>query len=208
MDLLENFSGSDKREGLSESAYEAFQEKMKKAAKEMSASKKEEKKHKKKEEDLYKILLIFIQNSKNDTLLKLISECLELNIPSGFILSIIQLGNNNLSSLIKVNLEKNKSIIFFNEDRSLSPELRMELDLWVKSQLFYAEEYKLKLLKNAVNEATQQVKEPIINLHCYMIFDFIKNHNIEMAEDKIEKLSRFIIAGIFEKIKPKQINSD
>ena len=93
---LEQFTGFDQGEGMSESAFEAFKEKMKAAAAQIAAIKKEETKQKKKEEDLLKILLKFVKSSSKKELVLLISRVLEQNIPANFILAIIVFGNDEI----------------------------------------------------------------------------------------------------------------
>jgi hypothetical protein len=163
---LENFTGFDTGEGMSEAAFEAFKEQMKAAAAQIAAIKKEEKKRKQKEDELLKILLKFVKTSSNRELVLLISRALEQNLPANFILAIIVLGNKEIQESLKSFLmlkagedamkePKNdqadftKSLTFFREDETLPLKVKIELDAWVKELMAQAEETPQKLLKTA-----------------------------------------------------------
>lgn len=209
MENFESFSTSDRKEGLSPEAYEAFQEKMKKAAKEMSAAKKKEKKQKKKEEDLYKILLSFIKNSKNNRLVKLLTNTLERNMPSGFLLSIIQLGNKEITDILGVKPENDNQITFFVEENDLSPIMKLELDLWVKNQLSYSEESYEKILKKCLisENGVLLPHETLLELHEYVILEYLRSHSVNIGEQRSKEFSQFILNGILSKYAPKELNS-
>lgn len=93
---LESFIGLDQGEGMSESAFEAFKQRMQAAAAQIAAIKKEESKQKQSEEELLRILLAFIKDSQKTDLVLLISRALEQNIPANFILAIILLSNEDI----------------------------------------------------------------------------------------------------------------
>lgn len=154
---------------MSESAFEAFKEKMRAAAAQIAAIKKEEQKHKKKEADLLKILLKFVKTSQKKELTLLISRCLEENIPAEFILAVILLGNEEIQKesegflMLKkgINSEENLSeeqnqqsenaLVFFSQsdNQTLPLKIRIELDNWLKNLLVQAEEVPQKLIKTA-----------------------------------------------------------
>ncbi len=170
---LEQFSGFNQEEGMSEKAFEQFKEKWKSASAQISAAKKQEKKQKKKEDELVKILLTFIKKSDRQDLILLISRAIEQNIPANFILAIILLGNKYLKKEVgdyfmlknptdyrESNLKdesggssasnSDKSLIFFGEkDESLPLKVKIEMDNWMKNLLYQAQESPQKLLSTA-----------------------------------------------------------
>ncbi len=153
---------------MSESAFEQFKERMKRAAAQIAQIKKEEGKQKKKEAELLKILLRFVKKSQKKELVLLISRDLEQNIQPNFVLAIIVLGNEEIKQALggclmlqgsvqepeKLEGEKDEkskeSLTFFNkEDESLPLKIKIELDDWVKSLLLQASEKPQKLLDTA-----------------------------------------------------------
>lgn len=174
---LEDFIGLDGGEGMSESAFEAFKERMKAAAAQIAAIKKEESKQKQSEEELLKILLAFIKHSQKSDLVLLISRALEQNIPANFILAIILLSNEDIKrqvgegffQLLAPQLERSEAptiplvgshsegpapqgselVFFTNQDSNFPLKMRIELDSWIKNMLLIAEQTPHKLLKTA-----------------------------------------------------------
>lgn len=170
---LEDFIVGDSGEGMSESAFEAFKEKMKAASAQIAAIKKDEGNQKKKETKLYKILIKFIQQSDKKALTTIISRALEQNTPANFILAIIFLGNEEikkeLGDFIILNTEKeeqeaqnetSKAVTFFEtEDKSFPLKMRGEIDNWIKNMLLQAQESPQKLIKTAFVETTRAEQE-------------------------------------------------
>ncbi|MFA5821228.1 MAG: hypothetical protein WC873_03995 [Candidatus Gracilibacteria bacterium] len=163
---LEFFGGFDAGEGMSEAAFEAFKEKMAAAAAQIAAIKKEEGKQKKKEDELLKILLQFVKTSQKQELVLLISRALEQELPGGFILNVILLGNPDIQKAVgnfllldssadsnipnaKPYQAEEKALVFFREDQSLPLKVRIQMDNWMKNMLVQAEEYPQKLLRTA-----------------------------------------------------------
>ncbi|MBD3330920.1 hypothetical protein GF354_05330 [Candidatus Peregrinibacteria bacterium] len=210
---LESFIGFESGEGMSESAFEAFKEKMKTAAAQIAAIKKEEKKQKKKEEDLLKLLLKFIQTSQNKTLTLLIARALEQNIPSNFILAVILLGNIEIQQEIgsfllphELKVEENNSnttaLTFFGEDQTLPLKQRIELDNWLKGIVFQADENPHKLIKHAYfypkGSKDKKIKKALIELVQYVVEDYIGPQN-----KKYEGFAKFVLKGILKKTEEK-----
>ena len=173
---LEDFTGVEGGEGMSESSFEAFKEKMAAASAQIAAIKKEEGKQKKKEGDLYKVLVKFIKKSGKRELVLLISRALEQNIPASFVLAIILLGNEEIQKelgeeimMIKsakegdsegIDEEKSKAITFFeDEDKTLPLKIKAKIDDWIKNMLLHAQDSAPKLMKVAFVETTRAEKE-------------------------------------------------
>lgn len=169
---LEQFSGFDQGEGMSEGALEALKERMAAAAAQIAAIKKEEGKQKKKEEELLKFLVKFVKTSDKKELVLLISRALEQNIPANFILAVIilsnpeigqEIGNFNLltSSHHKDHEQSDSSshalVFFSHEDETLPLKIKIELDTWIKNLLFQAEENPQKLLKTCYDTEIREL---------------------------------------------------
>lgn len=198
MENFEVFGASDKKEGLSQAEIQAFEEKMQKAAKEMRAAKKKEQKHKKKEEDLYKILLDFIKNSKNTLLVEKITDCLEKNIPAGFVLAIIRLSNKEIEEILGTSTEKYSEISIFGEDTDLSPVMRMELNLWINEILSYVLENKERVEKRAIiTNGNKKSPNPFLEKLCFVtISQYISQNNVSMEESRVKYFADFILKGV------------
>lgn len=209
----------DGGEGMSESAFEAFKERMKAAAAQIAAIKKEEGKQKQSEEELLRILLAFIKHSQKSDLVLLISRALEQNIPANFILAIILLSNEDIkrqvgesffqlsggkselsemptNSLNESHSEEPTSqgselVFFTGQDSSFPLKMRIELDSWIKNMLLIAEQVPHKLIKTAYKiEMIEQPKE-----YDYEDPKYEENRTIKMA---LIQLSAYILREYFE----------
>jgi len=242
---LDSFLGLDAGEGMSEGALEQLRERMKAAAAQIAAIKKEEKKQKKKEQELLKILLQFVQRSQKKDLVLLLSRCLEQDIPANFLLAIILLSNKEIREQMggasgfmalepgqgttdqvllggeesHVPDPEDKALIFFSEeDESLPLKIKIELDAWIKSLLFQAEEAPQKLLKKAYKieiikhktdsyfddpriEEKKYIQPPLIRLTAHVVRDFLEQNNMSEPIEKLESFSEFILKGILQKTK-------
>lgn len=200
---LESFSGFDSSEGMNEQAFEAFREKMARAAAQIAAIKKEEKKQKKKEDDLIVILLKFIKKSTNNQLVLLISRVLEINIPANFILAIVQLSNEEIRAEIGDSLSlppgDQNALVFFKEESTFSLEARITLDNWVKSIMAQAQESPQKLLKSGYKE--EKTAKQLLEIYSFVVTEYLKQNKIEHDPIQITKLSEFILKGILSKTK-------
>ncbi|MBT6068489.1 hypothetical protein HOG48_01910 [Candidatus Peregrinibacteria bacterium] len=160
MSDLESFGGLDGGEGLDPAALERFQEQMRDNAAHIAALQKAQAKQKKQEDKLIKIILKFIQTSSKRDLVILVTQLLEQNVPAGFVLSLIMLGNEDIQeaagvklSLPEADMERmeameraqkgdsgeegqERGIILFSENISVLPlKIRIGIDLWAKNLL-------------------------------------------------------------------------
>ncbi|MFH1218402.1 MAG: hypothetical protein V1679_01005 [Candidatus Peregrinibacteria bacterium] len=206
---LESFISAEGGEGMSEAAFEAFKEKMKKAAAQIAQIQKEEKKAKKKEEELLKILLKFIKNSSKKDLVLLISRVLEQNIPANYILAVILLGNEDIQEEIgkylmlkSAEISDEKSLAFFGEDESLPLKVKIELDNWIKSMMVQADDNPHKLLKTAYEydeDNKKTVCRPLVILTAFIIRDYLEQKKLDESYDKLKNFAEFITEGILNK---------
>lgn len=165
MSDLESFGGLDGGEGLDPAALERFNEQMRENAAHIAALQKAQAAQKQQEDKLVKILLKFIQTSSKTELVVLVTELLAQNVPAGFILSVIVLGNDDIQEEagIKLSLPEedmrrlemvqaiseaeavnttqgsantSTGLVKFNQDFSTLPlKVRIAIDLWSKSIL-------------------------------------------------------------------------
>jgi len=221
---LESFIGMDAGEGMSESSLEQLRERMREAAAQIAAIRKEEKRQKQKEDELLKILLKFIQHSHKSELVLLISRALEQNIPAGFILAIVLLGNLEIQHHMQTLLApkeadpNEKALIFFNQqDQSLPLKIRIELDNWIKNILESADlaphkllKYAYKIVKTEIENLSsfadekeyredKVIKDAIVQLGAFVMMDFLKQNNLDEPVTKLQDFSKFILNGILEK---------
>ncbi len=226
---LESFTGFESGEGMSESAFEAFKEKMKVASAQIAAIKKEEGKQKKKEENLHRILLKFIQKSDKRELCLLISRALEQNIPANFILAVILLGNEDIQKEVgkfimlpgapEKEAEENQSALTFFDpgDKALPLKLKIEVDNWIKNMLYQAQETPQKLIKTAYDikvkkipgegsfseaeyKETKRIKSVLPRLLAFVLRDFMEKKGAEVSYKKLSDFANFIIKGILTKV--------
>jgi len=225
---LESFIGLETDQPMSESAFEAFKERMKAASAQIAAIKKEEKKHKKKEDELLKILLKFVKSSQNKDLVLLISRALEQDIPAGFVLSIILLNNKevlsqvgdgfllaspkNIQDEVRQSMNSDnteneaKSLTFFNqEDQSMPLKVKIQLDTWMKGLMYQASETPQKLIKNAYDiefkdeDKKRTIKPALIQLVAYVIRDYLDDCKLSESFIKIKEFTNMILKGILTK---------
>lgn len=224
---LDSFIGLDGAEPMSESAFEAFKERMKAAAAQIAAIKKEESKQKKKEDELIKILLKFIHSSHKTELVLLISRALEQNIPAVFILAVVLLGNEDIQREIghvlmlqsgevqpdgqtaqsnSENANPHALAFFKAEDESMPLKVKIEIDNWIKNMIVQAEENPQKLLKTAydiqileLEDERKEIKPVLINLAAYVLRDFLESHGQQEPYEKLQEFSQFILMGILTK---------
>ncbi|MFA6918323.1 MAG: hypothetical protein WC285_05890 [Candidatus Gracilibacteria bacterium] len=213
---LEQFFGFDAGEGMDDKSFELFKEKMKAAAAQIAAIKKEEGKQKKKEEELLKILLKFIKTSQKKELVLLISRALEQNLPANFILAMILLGNEEIEReignylMLKAEENQEKALIFFREDETMPLKVKIELDMWMKSLLFQAEENPEKLLKTAYDvnmlendegdvKENKSVKVVLIQLMAHVMREFLDSKNFPNNYENLLEFTKFVLQGILNK---------
>lgn len=215
---LENFFGLEGGEPMSESAFEAFKERMQEAWSQIAAIKKEEQKQKQKEDDLLKILMAFVKNSQKNDLTLLISRALEQNLPAGFILSMIMLENEELKPFVGNFMKQDsssKALTFFGEeDASMPLKAKIAIDGWIKGMMFQAEEYPQKLIKYGYDvelpkeqdgyldeeikeEPKKTIKKILIQLCAFVLRDYFERMKIENDFDRLQEFAEFILKGIF-----------
>lgn len=152
---VESFGGLDGGEGLDPSAFEKFQEQMRDNAAHIAALQKAQAKQKQQEDKLVKILLKFIQTSSKKDLVILVTQLLEQNVPAGFVLALIMLGNEDIQQAAGIKLAlpdedmarleateaargdvptNERGVVVFGDNPSVLPlKVRIGIDLWAQN---------------------------------------------------------------------------
>lgn len=110
-----------------------------------------------------------------------------------------------------------KSLIFFQGDSTLPLKVRIEIDHWIKGIILQAAESPEKLLKTAYDVTEERIpdedspfgsmkkilhkleSDSISKLMANIIFDFLKQNEIEEDFEKILEFSKFLLKGILKK---------
>jgi len=93
MSDFEFFGGGDVAESYDPAAVERFKERIKQNAQFIAALQQQEKKQKGKDDALFQILLKWIKKNQNRGIMLLVAKLIEFNVPAGFILALLLLGN-------------------------------------------------------------------------------------------------------------------
>ncbi|MCH8049759.1 ATP-dependent Clp protease proteolytic subunit [Patescibacteria group bacterium] len=105
MSDLDLFGGLDAGgDTFDAAAFEKFKERMKQAAAQLKALQKQEKRQKQTEDELIRILVKFIKTGKKRDILLLVIRLLEMNVPAGFIVSLLLISNPDIQQELKLNL--------------------------------------------------------------------------------------------------------
>lgn len=96
-----------------------------------------------------------------------------------------------------------KKLIFFDEeDKTLPLKVKVEVDGWIKSMLFQAQQKPQKLLKHSYEVKEEGVIKPILpRLTAFILRDFLEQKKIDENYKKLHDFSIFIIKGILTKIR-------
>lgn len=215
MDDLEMLGGEGAREEMSEEEFEQFKEKMRAAAQQLKALQKGEQKQKKKEDQLFKILLKLIRDSSKRDIMLLASRCLEQNIPSVFVLSVLLLGNKEIQQELQISLDvppreaetgeheehreklaqARREIVSLDEHKQLPLNAKIEIDNWIKNLHEQALTNPHKLLENA-REREGGVKLILIQLATFVLRDFLAGEKVEWEYEKLKEFIALVLDRI------------
>ena len=205
---FESFIGGEASEGFDPKAIERFKEQMRKNAAAMAALQKSEKKQKTSEDKLAKILAQFIKSCSQDDLVRLVSKCLERNMPAILILHVILLGNEHLQKEAGIDIkllgaigEGEKAIIPFSfENQALPLKLKIEIDAWVAEITRAAGTHSHKVLNTCIDRSDGKVKKELVKLFVKVLNDFLKSQQQAVEESVTSQFARFVLQGIMKKI--------
>lgn len=216
MDGMESFLGMDQDKPMSEAAFEAFKDKMAGAAKDLKAWGKGEQKQKAKEDELYKILKAYLQRSGKSSFVLLIARLLEENVPAGFVLGIILLGDKEIQKDLNLNLslphgteeavENSTMLTLFGiEDQTLPLRAKIEIDYWTKNLLEQALLVPQRIVKT-VEEKTQEgqasgkPKLIAIQLTSFVLREFLSQYKLDTEFENVQHFALFVLSGILRQV--------
>lgn len=219
MDGLESFLGLDQDRPMSEAAFEAFKQKMAGTAQDLKAWGKGEQRQKAKEDELYKILKAYLQRSSKTSFVLLIARLLEENVPAGFVLGLILLGDKEIQKELNVNLalpdggvsapqstENSTMLALFGiEDKTLPMQAKIEFDYWIKNLLEQASASPQRIIKTLEEKTDQgqpsgKPKLVAIQLTSFVLKEFLSQFKLESEFENIQHFALFVLSGILRQI--------
>ena len=147
MSDLESFGALDGGEGLDPAALERFNEQMRENAAHIAALQKAQVAQQQQEGKLVKIILKFIQTSQKTELVVLVTQLLEQNVPAGFILSLIVLGNEDIQDEAGIKLSLPEEDI-----------VRLEASATAATEVSAAENKVVNATKDGANASTKLIQ--------------------------------------------------
>lgn len=219
MSDLESFFGLDQADAqASAEAFEAFKERMRENAKHIKALQKSEAKQKKKEDKLAKIISYFLKKHAKGDILLLVSRLIEQNVPASVILSLILLGNEDIQEKSGIKLElppgmseekftekykggsENKKLTIFGQKSVLPLKVKISIDLWGKSIYEAGKSAPYKVLQTIL-DFEENLKPIVIQTSSKILYDFLKQNDIDADQKSTYEFSEFMLKGIVDKIK-------
>lgn len=212
MSDLESFSGFDAGgEGMNAAAFEKFKERMKAAAAQLKALQAGEQRQKKTEDELIKILLKFIQSGKKRDILMLVLRLLEMNVPAGFIVSLLLISNQDIQQELKINLLPSLEVLAQKEheinaentllpseyisDQSLPLKVKIAVDAWIKEISRRVSDNPHKILQT-VFEPDKTVTLTAVQLGAFSLRDYLESENIPHEYTKLKEFIDLVLGKI------------
>ncbi len=191
-------------------AKEASVEKAKEAAKKSAAwikrTQKDEKKVKKYDFLLANFLVKIIKNKKYDFLLEDLFSLLDLNYPSNFLIWLLSLIYLPISD--KIREKSNKPIVEFDyiskelkefNDLNIDPVIQKRINLWVEDIIDVMTIEYSSLVTKRLKEIYWKDKY-LLSFTSKIFSFFFQEININISAKKSEKLSKFILKEIYQKL--------
>ena len=205
---FESFGGADLQgEAMDPASFERFKQRMKAAAAQLKALQKAEQKQKKTEDDLVKILLKFIKTGTQKDILLLVSRLLELNVPAGFIVSVLLLSNPDiqkelgLKMLPEGELQQDKHTTLpdtYIQGKTLPLRVKIAIDAWSHEIDKRVSTSPHRCLKTLI-DPDGLVILPAIQLASFCMRDFLEEQGIKTEYNKLKDFSNFLLQGIMKK---------
>lgn len=218
MDGLESFLGMDKDAPMSEAAFEAFKQKMQGTGQDLKAWGKSEQRQKAKEDELYKILKAYLQRSSQTSFVLLIARLLEENVPAGFVLGIILLGDREIQKELNIHLalpegspstaapENSTMLTLFGiEDHTLPLKAKIEFDYWIKNLLEQAGVTPHRIIKTLEEKTAEgqpggKPKLVAIQLTSFVLREFLSQFKLDAEFENVQHFALFVLSGILRQI--------
>jgi hypothetical protein len=208
MSDFESFGGFEGGEGMDPASFERFKERMRVAASQLKLLQKAEKSAKKSEDELVRILLKFIKTGKNKDILLLVSRLLEINVPAGFIVSVLMIAYKDIQKELGVKMlpEGEVKEVLTEETlpdtyiagKTLPLRIKIAIDRWVHEidkRVAASPHRHLKTLMDKDEIVVLSARQ----LAAFCLRDFLAGQGIETEYEKLKDFADFLLAGIMQK---------
>lgn len=206
MSDFESFGGvSEGQEAYDPASFERFKQRMAAASAQIAALQKQEKRQKKSEDELVRILMKFLQSGQKDEIIQLVSRLLELNVPSGFIVSVLLISNLEMQVETGLHLLGAGVINTENEDlpeiyvgNNVMPlKIKIAIIKWTEAIKNKSFDNALKLLKT-IKDEKGELHHSAVQLATFCLRDFMEEQNAEYEFDQIKSFAKFILMDIIQ----------
>lgn len=200
----ENFLDSDIPAGewwwqVSEKAREKFAENLRKAQAAQKAAKAHEQKFKWYDNTLAQIIQQFLQTWDFDTIIVLIADLIEHNVPSDFILSILSIINKDALKQVNLRLQ-DWNLKTFDIALTFDDELKSKIYLWVNLIYTYTLIDKEKILASLINSDTWDSLPSAYLLFYEVLLRVLDEKGIEYDRNDQKLFARNFIDSMLNKI--------
>jgi hypothetical protein len=207
---IDIFGGLDAGgESFDAAAFEKFKERMKRAAAQLKALQKQEKKQKKTEDELIKILIKFIKTGKRKDVLLLVTRLLEMNVPAGFIVSVLLISNPDIQQELGVKLlpagetekevKKNTNLPDLYIGGEVLPlKTKIAILNWINEITKRVNEKPHRCIKTLLDEK-DKVQLTAIQLGAFCLRDFLNQQQVTQEYDQLKDFVSFILSDIISK---------
>lgn len=217
MSDFESFGGFDAGgESFDPAAFERFKERMAAAAAQLKALQKQEQKQKKSEDDLIKILLTFIQTGKKKDILLLVSRLLEMNVPAGFIVSLLLISNHDMQAQLGIKLlpsgqeerevEQSTNLPdLYIGGKILPLKVKIAMLNWIHEVTKKVNDHPQRVIKTLV-DPDGQIHLTATQLAAFCLRDFLEDQGVPHEYDQIKQFTSFFLNDIIIKAAEKLKN--
>jgi len=209
MSDFEAFGGYEAGEAFDPASFERFKERMKAATAQLQAIQKQEKKQKKSEDELIKILLKFIKTGKKKDILLLVSRLLEMNVPAGFIVSVLLISNQDIQEQLGLKLLPSGQVEKAVEGQTNLPDLyiggeilplkiKIAMVNWVNEMSKKVNDNPQRCIKTLFNQ-DGQVQLSAIQFGSFCLRDFLEDQGVPHEYDQLKDFVSFVLSDILTK---------
>ena len=193
-----------------EQSKERFQEKLKKTKAQIKKIHQEEKKKKIFNTSLSGIIVHLLKKGDNDEIIVLISDLVESNVPSDFILSIIsiyikeaEIYITNQGELVLTTGHSQKLVLSNIKNNKFSPEVNAKITNWGNLVVKIALQDAQKVLETVIQVETWSTHPSLIKLSVMVLEKFLKNKKEKVEHKELLQFAQSFLENIFEQIQKK-----
>ncbi|MFC1749777.1 hypothetical protein ACFL2V_13330 [Pseudomonadota bacterium] len=214
MSDLESFGGFDAGgEGMDSASFEKFKERMRIAAQQLKLLQKAEKRRKQSEDELVRILLRFLKTGTNKDIMLLVSRLLEINVPAGFIVSVLLIAYKDIQEQLGIKLlpegdlpvdEKGPGEETLPDSyiggETLPLKVKIAIDTWVQEidkRVSAEPERHIKTLLDPDDMVVLSARQ----LAAFCLRDYLAEEGVKTQYHKLKDFADFLLQGIMKKAK-------